>query len=268
MAGISVVITGVSGKMSREVLLALTKATDIEPIGAVSRNAAEEYLSLPDGSGLIPLSQDASALLNRLKPDVLVDFTNAPYSIETAKTAITAGVRPVIGTSGFTISQVEELAALCAQTQLGGVIAPNFALGAVVMMHLAKVAARYFDYAEIMEMHHEAKADAPSGTAIATAQMMAESRGTAFETAPILKETLPHARGSAVEGIPLHSLRLPGLLAHQEVILGSAGQTLRIRHDTLNRECYMPGVLIAVREVMERHDLVFGLDRLLGLESQ
>ena len=136
------------------------------------------------------------------------------------------------------------------------------------MMHLAKVAARYFDYAEIMEMHHEAKADAPSGTAIATAQMMAESRGTAFETAPILKETLPHARGSAVEGIPLHSLRLPGLLAHQEVILGSAGQTLRIRHDTLNRECYMPGVLIAVREVMERHDLVFGLDRLLGLESQ
>ena len=118
---------------------------------------------------------------------------------------------------------------------------------------------------EIIEQHHEAKADAPSGTAIATAQMMAQERGKAFTTAETTKETLPHSRGSAVEGVPLHSVRMPGLMAHQEVLLGSAGQTLRLRHDTVSRECYMPGVLLAVKEVMKLDRMAVGLDKLLGL---
>lgn len=265
MAPIKVVVTGASGKMSREVLQALCKDPAIEPAAAVSSHAQEDYLSLPDGSGLIPLSRELAPLLLRVKPDVLVDFTNAQYTMPTARTAIAHGVRPVIGTSGLTPADIQELEALCDRAGIGGVVAPNFALGAVVMMHLAQVAARFFDYAEIIEMHHEAKADAPSGTAIATARAMAQARGSAFEVAPTLKETLPHSRGSAVEGIPLHSLRLPGLMAHQEIVLGSQGQTLRIRHDTLSRECYMPGVLMAVKAVVGRRGLTVGLERLLGL---
>ncbi len=261
----TVVVTGVSGKMAKETLLALCKAPDLEPVGAVSRHALEDFLALPDGSGLIPLANDADGLLHRLRPDVVVDFTSAPYAMAVAKSAIAQGVRPVVGTSGLGAAEVEELTARCATARLGGIIAPNFALGAVVLMHLAAVASRFFDYAEIIEMHHDGKADAPSGTAIATAEMMGRARGRPFATAPTLKETLPHSRGSRVEGIPVHSMRLPGLLAHQEVVFGSAGQTLRLRHDTLNRECYMPGVLIAVREVMKLDHMVFGLDRLLGL---
>lgn len=261
----TVVVTGVSGKMAKETLLALCRAPDLEPVGAVSRHAQEEFLALPDGSGLIPLSTDVEHLLHRLRPDVLVDFTSAAYAAAVAKSAVAHGVRPVVGTSGLGPADVDDLTARCAAAKLGGVIAPNFALGAVVLMHLAAVASRFFDHAEIIEMHHDAKADAPSGTAIATAQMMGRAHGGPFSTAPTLKETLPHPRGSLLEGIPLHSMRLPGLLAHQEVVFGSAGQTLRLRHDTLNRECYMPGVLIAVREVMKLDHLVFGLDRLLGL---
>jgi len=264
MATINVVVTGASGKMSREVLAALVNDPGTEPVGAVSQSATEEYLALPDGDR-IPLSKDLEALLARVKPDVMVDFTSAAYAVPAARQAIAAGVRPVIGTSGLAPRDVEELQALCVTAKLGGVIAANFALGAVVMIHLAEVAARFFDYAEIIEMHHESKADAPSGTAIATARAMAQARGREFVTAPTLKETLPHPRGSVVEGIPVHSLRLPGLMAHQEIVLGSQGQTLRIRHDALNRECYMPGVLMAVKEVMHRAEMVVGLDKLLGL---
>jgi 4-hydroxy-tetrahydrodipicolinate reductase len=264
---ITVVVTGVSGKMAKETLLALCRAADLEPVGAVSRHAQEEFLALPDGSGLIPLSQDVEALLHRLRPDVMVDFTNAGYGFAAARAAIAQGVRPVIGTSGLSQSDVADLSRRCDEARLGGLFAANFALGAVVLMHLAAVAARFFNHAEILEMHHDAKADAPSGTAIATAELMAGARGRAFDMAPTLKETLPHPRGSAHHGIPLHSMRLPGLLAHQEVVFGSAGQTLRLRHDTLNRECYMPGVLIGVREVMKLDHLVVGLDRLLGLSA-
>lgn len=265
MAAIKVVVTGASGKMARETLVALCKDSDVQPVGAVSRDAQEDSLTLPDGSSRIPLAKELELLLRHVQADVLVDFTNAQYAPSAARVAIEHGVRPVIGTSGLSAQDLQELEKLCMHARLGGVVAPNFALGAVVLMRLATIAARYFDYAEIIEQHHEAKADAPSGTAIATAQMMAQERGKPFVVAPILKETLPHPRGSAVEGIPLHSVRMPGLMAHQEVILGSAGQTLRLRHDTLSRECYMPGVLLAVKEVMRLDKLVVGLDVLLGL---
>ena len=142
----------------------------------------------------------------------------------------------------------------------------DLALGGVVMMHLAAVAARYFDNAEILEMHHDQKADAPSGTAIATAQMMAAARGKAFVNPETKKETLPHPRGADFEGIALHSLRLPGALAHQEIVFGALGQTLHIRHNALNRECYMPGVVIAIKDAMRRADLAVGLDAVLGLK--
>jgi 4-hydroxy-tetrahydrodipicolinate reductase len=133
------------------------------------------------------------------------------------------------------------------------------------MMHLAKVAARYFDYAEIIESHHHLKADAPSGTALSTAKEMAEAKGKPFQL-PKQKKSFD-SRGEQVEGVTLHSVRLPGLMAHQEVILGASGQTLRIRHDTINRECYMPGVMLAIKEVVKRKGLTYGLDALLGLRE-
>jgi len=266
MTPIRVAVTGATGKMGREVLLALCKDPEVEPVGAISRSAGSATLPLPDGSRAIPLGQEVGPLLDEVKPDVLVDFTNASYAVSSAREAIPRGVRPVIGTSGLTEQDVNELGGLCAAAGVGGVFAPNFALGAIMMMHMANIAARFFDYAEILEMHHEAKADAPSGTAIATARAMAGARGGPFKTSPTEKATIPGSRGAEVEGIPLHSLRLPGLLAHQEIVLGATGQTLRIRHDTISRECYMPGVLLAVKEVMKRQELVVGLDRLLGLE--
>ena len=143
-------------------------------------------------------------------------------------------------------------------------VAPNFALGAVLMIHLAGIAARYLDHAEIIELHHHLKADAPSGTALATAKAMAVARGKPFHRPPETGKTSA-SRGEDVEGVTLHSVRLPGLLAHQEVLLGGPGQTLSIRHDTISRECFMPGVILAVREVVKRQGLVYGLDTLLGL---
>jgi 4-hydroxy-tetrahydrodipicolinate reductase len=144
-------------------------------------------------------------------------------------------------------------------------VAPNFALGAVLMMHLSRLAAKYFDYAEIIELHHHLKADAPSGTALSTARMMAEARGKPFDV-PEQKQAAS-SRGAQVEGVAIHSVRLPGLLAHQEVILGGPGQTLRIRHDTISRECFVPGVIIAIKKVIGHKGLIYGLDALLGLET-
>lgn len=251
--------------MGREVLLALCRDPEVEPAGAVSRSANRDSFPLPDGSGSIPLSATVAALLDQVRPDVLVDFTNAEYGVAAAREAIARKVRPVIGSSGVSQEQVDDLSRLCAEVGIGGVFAANFAVGGIVMIHLAQIAARYFDHAEILEMHHAAKADAPSGTAIATAKAMAGARGEPFRTAPTEKVTIAGSRGAAVEGIPLHSLRLPGLLAHQEIVLGAAGQTLRIRHDTISRECYMPGVLLAIKEVMHRDEMVVGLDKVLGL---
>lgn len=267
MEKIKVVLTGASGKMSREVLSALCRDPELEPAGAISRKATEDYLSLPDGSGLIPLSSDLEAMLTRTRPHVLVDFTNPEYTLPAVRLALSYGVRPVIGTTGLSQEAIEEVRELCRSKGLGGIIAPNFALGAVVMIQLARVAARYFDYAEILEMHHEAKADAPSGTALATARAMARARGRPFLHPPTLKETLAGTRGGELEGVAIHSLRLPGLVAHQEIVLGGLGQTLRIRHDTIGRECYMPGVILAIKEVMVRQELLYGLEQLLGMEE-
>ena len=143
-------------------------------------------------------------------------------------------------------------------------IAPNFALGAVLMMHLAKIAGKYLDHAEIVELHHDRKVDSPSGTAMTTARSMVESRCKPFLPPAVVGESTD-GRGLSVQGINIHSVRLPGLMAHQEVILGTAGQILSIRHDTINRECYMPGVLVAIKEVVKRKGYIYGLDKVLGL---
>jgi len=262
---IKVVVNGVLGRMGREVLNALCSHPQLEPVGAVDNIASEKKLFLPDQSGYIPLSIDLEALLELSRPDVLVDFSVAEAALSTVRTTVKQGVNLVIGTTGFSQENLAEIDRLARDNELGAIVAPNFALGAVVMIHLAKIAAKLFDYAEIIELHHEKKLDAPSGTAFSTAQAMLEARGRPFSYSAPQKETLNNTRGGEKEGIAIHSVRLPGLMAHQEVLFGTAGQTLSIRHDTINRECYMPGVILAVQRVGEIKGMVYGLEKILGL---
>jgi len=262
---IKVVVHGAAGRMGREVLNALCRDAELKAVGAVDLKADRDRLLLPDGSTEIPFSSDLEAILSRSRPDVMVDFTIAKATMPAARLAASAGVNLVIGTTGLSPSDVDEIGRLCRESDVGAVVAPNFSLGAVLMIQMARLAARYFDYAEVIEMHHEGKADAPSGTALATARAMAEARGKPFRYPKLEKESLSGTRGGQVEGVSLHSVRLPGLLAHQEVILGAMGQTLTIRHDSISRESFMPGVIMAIKRVVNIKGLVYGLETLLGL---
>jgi len=246
MKPIKVVVQGALGRMGREVINALCNEPEMQLVGAVELEVAEDYLDLPNNSGKVPFSSDMGHILTKCHSDVLVDFSIAQAAMPAVRIATEHGVNLVIGTTGLTPDDINEIERLTRAHQVGAVVAPNFALGAVLMVHLAKIAAKYLDYAEIIELHHHQKVDAPSGTALSTARAMAQARGKPFSLA-------------------IHSVRLPGLMAHQEVILGAAGQTLSIRHDTINRECFMPGVILAIKEVVKRQGLVYGLDALLGL---
>jgi 4-hydroxy-tetrahydrodipicolinate reductase len=172
----------------------------------------------------------------------------------------------VVGTTGLSQQDLKEIESLCSKHDTGAIVAPNFAIGANLMIHFARIAARFFPAAEITELHHEAKADAPSGTAMKTAEEMAKARGTRFEEGLTSKMTLEGARGAELQGIHIHSVRLPGLVAHQEVLFGGQGQTLLIRHDSISRESFMPGVIMAIKEAPRTKGLIYGLDRLMGLQ--
>jgi len=263
MKPIRVVVQGALGRMGREVINALCHEPETQVVGAVGRQVTEEHLPLPDSSGKVPFSSNLDYILTSCQPDVLVDFTTAQATMPAVRIATKQGVNLVIGTTGLTADDISEIDRLSTAHRVGAVVAPNFALGAVVMIHLAKVAAEYFDYAEIIELHHSRKADSPSGTALSTAKAMAEAKGKPFYLPEQRKPS--NSRGEQVEGVAIHSVRLPGLMAHQEIILGGPGQTLSIRHDTINRECYMPGVILAIKEVVKHKGLIYGLDTLLGL---
>ena len=264
MNSIKVVVHGASGRLGQEVVKAVCNESEMQLVGAVELQVSEDYLTLPDGSGRVPFSSSLESILGSCHPDVLVDFTIAKATMPAVRIASGQGVNLVIGTTGLTADDIDEIEKLAQNNGIGAVVAPNFALGAVLMMHLAKVAAKFLDYAEIIELHHERKVDAPSGTALSTAKAMAAARGEPFLQPSGHGET-PISRGQQVEGVAIHSVRLPGLLAHQEVVLGAPGQTLSIRHDTISRECFMPGVILAIKEVVKHQGLVYGLDNLLGL---
>jgi 4-hydroxy-tetrahydrodipicolinate reductase len=264
MDPIRVVIAGALGKVGSEIVAAVQREPDLCLVGAVEVRGREDTLSLPDGS-LVPMGSDASAILERTWPRVLVDFTRPDAAMANVRTAFKHRVSPVVGTTGLTTENLLEIGELCAATGTGAVVASNFALGAVLMMHFARTAARYFDHAEIIELHHDQKADAPSGTALTTARLMREAHRGDLAAASTSKQTLEGTRGGVLGGVHIHSVRLPGLVAHQEVIFGGLGQTLTIRHDSISRESFVPGVLLAIREVIKRQDLVTGLESLLGL---
>jgi 4-hydroxy-tetrahydrodipicolinate reductase len=263
---IRVVVHGALGRVGKEVVNAACKDPDLQLVGAVDAKADGDVLPLPVGSGTIPLSRDLGSILTQTKPEVIVDFSVAEVSMAMVRLAAKQKVNLVIGTTGLSAENLDEIGRLAKDSGVGAVVASNFALGAVLMIHLAKIAAKYFDNVEIIELHHDQKLDAPSGTAVSTARAIAEARGKPFVHPKVQKETVAGARGAELQGVALHSVRLPGLMAHQEVIFGTSGQTLIIRHDTINRECYMPGVVMAVKKVVELKGLTIGLDKLLGLQ--
>jgi 4-hydroxy-tetrahydrodipicolinate reductase len=262
MSPIRVVVAGATGRMGSEVARAVAAEPGFELAGLVSRKAAGGRLPGWDG---VPAASTVGELLGAVRADALVDFTVAEAAFENARAAIRQGVAPVVGTSGLNPDQVSALAEEARAAGVGGAVVPNFAVGAVLMMHLARQAARFFDTVEIIELHHDGKADAPSGTALATARLLAEARPEGFRRNVPTKEALPGSRGAELAGISIHAVRLPGLVAHQEVIFGGRGQTLTIRHDSTSRESFIPGVLLAVRRVMETRQFYFGLESILGL---
>ena len=262
MKPIRAVVHGASGRMGQEVVKALRQEPGTELVGTVDINVPQDFLEFTDGSR-VPISSNLEHILDTCQPDVLVDFTVASAIRTAAPVVIKRGIHLVIGTTGLGADDLERFDSLARANRIGVVVAANFALGAVLMVHLAQLAAEYLDYAEIIEQHHHLKVDSPSGTALATARAMLEARDKPFCQPP--GEAAQPSRGQVVEGIPVHSVRLPGILARQEVILGGPGQTLSIKHDVISRECYMSGVILAVKEVIKRQGLVYGLDALLGL---
>jgi 4-hydroxy-tetrahydrodipicolinate reductase len=263
MKPIKVVVHGASGRVGQEVVKAVYYDPALRLAGAVEAKVPQNYLLLPDGSGSVPFSTNLETIINTCQPDVIVDFTVAKVSMPAIRIGAGHKVNMVVGTTGFTPENIQEIKGLAETNKIGIVVAPNFALGAVLMIHLSKIAAKYMDYAEIIELHHDRKLDSPSGTAMSTARAMAAARERPFQQPAGQGDQT--SRGLTVEGVVVHSVRLPGLMAHQEVILGASGQTLTIRHDTINRECYMPGVLLSIKEVVNRRGLIHGLDNLLGL---
>ncbi|MDE2766245.1 MAG: 4-hydroxy-tetrahydrodipicolinate reductase [Chloroflexota bacterium] len=256
---IRVAVHGAAGRVGREVLRAVESAPDLELAAAVDAAAPER---LPEG---VPHYANAADALRECPCDVVIDFTNAAAALDMAPHALAAGARPVIGSTGFTEAQAARLADLVREHALSGVLAPNFTIGAVLLMRLAAIAARYFDYADIVEEHHETKIDAPSGTALAIARVVHEGRAEPFQRSRPEREPLPGSRGADFEGIAIHAARMPGKMANHQVTFGGLGQTLTLRHETINRECYIPGVLLAARKVGQLDGLVVGLDALLDL---
>ena len=265
MTAILVSVHGALGKMGREVVSAVTREPNLKLVGAADIKAATESIVL-ENSQKVPLFKDLKTLLQKTKPEVLVDFSIAEAALEAIRIASKAGINQVVGTTGFSDANQTEIRQLAKDHDVGIIMASNFALGAVVLMYLSRLAARYFDNAEIVELHHDEKADAPSGTALATARGMLQERGgKPFKYPQTQKDSLRCSRGGQMDGIAIHSVRVPGFVASQEVIFGLQGQTLKLRHDAINRECYMPGVILAIKVVSNHRGKVQTLEDLLQL---
>ena len=247
---IKVAVCGANCKMGKEVVNAVNNADDMELVAKID---------IFDGE--FSTIEEAH---NTKQIDVLIDFTQPNSIYNNAKYCLSNKINIVIGTTGLKDEQIEELKQMSESNKTACFIAPNFSTGAVLMMMFSKMASKYFDNAEIIELHHNQKKDAPSGTAVKTAQMMAENndnftKGNCPET-----ETIKGARGAnSYNNIHIHSVRMPGYIASQEVILGASGQILTIRHDSMNRECYMAGVLLATRYAVENKNFVYGLDNIM-----
>ena len=261
---IRVLVSGACGRMGREVVKTVLKDETLQLVGAVDKsNPGKDIGTIIGGETLgIQVGEDLGVTIRAVRPQVMVDFTIPRTVMINLRTALGAGIHVVVGTTGITPENLQELRGLCETNRVNALVAPNFAIGALLMMRFAAEASRFFPDVEIIELHHDEKLDAPSGTSIKTAEMILAGRGEGPQTAAG-EEKIKGVRGGALGGIHLHSVRLPGLIAHQEVIFGGEGQTLTIRHDSLSRESFMPGVTLAVKEVMKHPGLTYGLEKIL-----
>lgn len=262
---INIVLAGPRGKMGREAIRMIESVSDFNLVAVIDRKNEGKFLKdiLEESNENIPVFVDPAECFTKVKADVFIDLTTPDSGYHHTKTALIHGIRSVIGTSGFTEESVSELKSLAAERKVGCIIAPNFAIGAVLMMKFSEMAAKYFSDVEIIEMHHDQKVDAPSGTATKTAEMISKSRVKKKQGHPDEEEKLSGARGAELEGMHIHSVRLPGLVAHQEVIFGGPGQLLTIRHDSFNRDSFMDGIKTSIYKVLELDELVYGLENIL-----
>ncbi|KHF40313.1 4-hydroxy-tetrahydrodipicolinate reductase [Halalkalibacter okhensis] len=265
MSKVKIVVAGPRGNMGKEAVKMVSSTDEFTLVAAVDSKHAGMMLSEIEGfQGIdIPIYTDMQQCFKENEVDVLIDLTAPAFGKKHMQTAFENGVRPVVGTTGFTEEDIIELRATAEEQGIGAIIAPNFAIGAILMMKFSQMAAKYLPDVEIIERHHDRKLDAPSGTAIKTAQLISEVREQKAQGHPNETEELAGARGANFEGMRIHSVRLPGLVAHQEVIFGGVGQTLTIRHDSIDRTSFMPGVKLAVDAVLRIDTLVYGLEHII-----
>ena len=273
---VPVLVSGALGRMGSEVVNSVLNSPDCELVAAIDTNKknngenisqllnlkkSEVFVSNDLEGSLCSISQDYRN--ENIKP-VLVDFTHPDSVFENTRSAIAYGISPIVGTTGLTPSQINDLAIFAQKANIGCAIIPNFSVGMVLLQQAASVAAKFYDNIELIEMHHNQKADSPSGTCIKTAEMIEEYPKKYNQSLVKESETLKGVRGGIRDsGLNIHSIRLPGLLAHQVVIMGSPGETYTIKHDTIDRKAYMPGVLQAIRKIGKFDSLIYGLEKLI-----
>ena len=273
---IPVLVSGALGRMGSEVVNSVLNSSDCKLVAAIDTNkknngenisqllnlkSSDVFVSNDLEGSLCSISQDYRN--ENIKP-VLVDFTHPDSVFENTRSAIAYGISPIVGTTGLTPSQINDLSIFAQKAEVGGAIIPNFSVGMVLLQQAASVAAKFYDNIELIEMHHNQKADSPSGTCIKTAEMIEEYPKKYNQNLVKESESLKGVRGGLRDsGLNIHSIRLPGLLAHQVVIMGSPGETYTIKHDTIDRKAYMPGVLQAIRKIGKFNSLVYGLEKLI-----
>ena len=273
---IPVLVSGALGKMGSEVVNSVLNSSDCELVAAIDINeknngqnisqllnlkSSEVFVSNDLEGSLCSISQEYR---NDTFNPVLVDFTHPDSVFENTRSAIAYGISPIVGTTGLSPSQIKDLSVFAQKADVGCAIIPNFSVGMVLLQQAASVAAKFYDNIELIEMHHNQKADSPSGTCIKTAEMIEEYPKRYNQSIVKESESLKGVRGGVRDsGLNIHSIRLPGLLAHQVVIMGSPGETYTIRHDTIDRKAYMPGVLQAIRKIGNFNSLIYGLEKLI-----
>ena len=262
MSEITVAVNGAFGRMGQTVQAAVQRESGMRLVGGADPRVDG---SVADADGLT-YAASLESLFGFVKPDVVVDFSNASGGEYAMRTSVAHGVRCVSGSTGIAEGTLSEIGSLAADAGIGVISASNFALGCVVLMHLAKVASGHFEYADIIESHHEQKVDSPSGTALSIARAMLDGRSGDFTQTGTELELISGTRGGSTGGINVHSARLPGRVARHEVVFGAEGQTLTLIHDSTSRDSFMPGVLLAVRRVMDLNSMLVGLGSVLGLD--
>lgn len=261
-----VLVAGAAGRMGQETIRTILDDKELQLVGAVGRKDSEQIgkdigtLVGIEKAGVL-LTDNLKDTMHRTRPSVFVDFTIPAAVYSNACLAIESGVHCVLGATGLSEEELNELDKKSKFAGTAVLVAPNFALGAIMMIEAAKLVAKYFDNVEVIEMHHDKKVDAPSGTAIKTIDELAKVKDfNQLELSPGAK-----ARGDRLKGINVHSIRMPGMVAHEEIIFGAIGQTLTLRHDTINRTAFMPGVALAIKEINKHKGLIYGLENLLEL---